>query len=45
MTVPRPIDDLSTRILHWVARLSALAAIVPILLIAIGESGSGPSGP
>jgi hypothetical protein len=33
------------RIILWVARLTALAAIVPLLLILVGEPGTGPAGP
>lgn len=33
------------RIVHWIARLTAVAAIVPVLLIFFGEPGSGPAGP
>jgi hypothetical protein len=32
------------QVLHWIARLSGIAAIVPLMLIAFGEPGSGPSG-
>jgi len=31
-------------ILSWIAKISALAAIVPILLILFGEPGTGPAG-
>jgi hypothetical protein len=33
-----------TRALLWSARLAGTAVIVPLLLIAFGESGTGPSG-
>src|SRR5262245_11829807 len=33
------------RLLLWIARLTGIAAIVPLMLIAFGERGSGPSGP
>jgi hypothetical protein len=32
------------RVVLWMARLSAIAAIVPLLLILIDERGVGPSG-
>jgi hypothetical protein len=32
------------RILLWIARLGAIAALVPVLLILFGEPGSGPAG-
>ena len=32
------------RVLLWIARLGAVAAIVPLLLILTGERGAGPSG-
>ena len=35
----------AARVLLWIARVSALAAIVPLMQIAFGEPGSGPSGP
>jgi hypothetical protein len=35
----------AARLLHWIARLTAIAAIVPLMQIVIGESGSGPVGP
>jgi hypothetical protein len=35
----------AARFLHWIARLTAIAAIVPLMQIVIGESGSGPAGP
>jgi hypothetical protein len=34
----------STRLLLWIARLAATLAIVPLMLIVFGESGSGPAG-
>src|SRR5262247_4480494 len=34
----------STRLLLWIARLGATVAIVPLMLIVFGESGSGPAG-
>lgn len=33
-----------TRALHWIARLAAIAAIMPLMLIVFDERGSGPSG-
>ncbi|MEZ4379629.1 MAG: hypothetical protein R3B35_15235 [Gemmatimonadales bacterium] len=39
-TSPAP----ATRLLHWAARLGGLAAIVPLMLIVVGESGTGPDG-
>ena len=30
-------------VLAWIARLSAIAAIVPLMLIVFGESGNGPA--
>jgi hypothetical protein len=38
----RPHTGTSTSILHWLARLTSIAAIIPILLIAFGEPGTGP---
>ena len=35
----------AARVLLWIARLTATAAVVPLMLIAFGEPGSGPSGP
>jgi hypothetical protein len=32
------------RVVLWVARLAAIAALVPVLLILFGEPGSGPAG-
>jgi hypothetical protein len=32
------------RVLLWIARLGAIAALVPVLLILFGEPGSGPAG-
>ncbi len=34
----------AARVLHWVARLSGTAVIVPLMLIVFGEPGSGPAG-
>ena len=34
----------SRRVLLWAARLLGTAAIIPLMLIAFGESGAGPSG-
>lgn len=34
----------ATRLLLWIARLTGTAAIIPLMLIAFGEPGSGPSG-
>lgn len=34
----------ATQVLLWIARLSGLAAIVPLMLIVFGERGSGPAG-
>jgi hypothetical protein len=33
------------RVLLWVARLAGTVAVVPLMLIVFGESGSGPAGP
>ena len=33
-----------TRVLLWIARLSGTAAVLPLMLIAFGEPGSGPAG-
>jgi hypothetical protein len=44
MPSTHPHTDTPTRILHWIARLTAIAAIIPILQIAFGEPGTGPSG-
>jgi hypothetical protein len=32
------------RVVNWIARLTAIAAIVPILMILVGEPGTGPAG-
>ena len=32
------------RVLHWIARLGSIAALVPVLLILFGEPGTGPAG-
>jgi len=32
------------RLLLWIARLAGTVVVVPLMLIAFGESGSGPSG-
>jgi hypothetical protein len=32
------------RILLWIARITGIAAIVPLMLIFFGEPGSGPAG-
>jgi hypothetical protein len=37
-------DKIVWRILLWVARLGAIAALVPVLLILVGEPGTGPAG-
>ena len=37
--------DATARVVHWIARLTAIAAIVPLMLIVFGEPGSGPAGP
>ena len=34
----------AARVLHWIARLSGIAVIVPLMLIVFGEPGSGPAG-
>ena len=34
----------AAHVLLWVARLTGVAAIVPLMLIVFGEPGSGPSG-
>jgi hypothetical protein len=34
----------SVWLLHWIARISGIAAIVPLLMIVFGEPGVGPSG-
>ena len=34
----------TARVLHWIARLSGTAAVVPLMLIVFGEPGSGPAG-
>jgi hypothetical protein len=35
----------AARVVLWIARLTGIAAIVPLMLIVFGESGSGPAGP
>ena len=35
----------SMRVILWIARLLGTAAIVPLMLIAFGEPGTGPAGP
>jgi len=37
-------DIVFANLLLWIARLSGIAAIIPLMLIVFGESGSGPSG-
>jgi hypothetical protein len=37
-------DKTKWRIVLWVARLGAIAALVPVLLILVGEPGTGPAG-
>jgi hypothetical protein len=32
------------RVVNWIARLTAIAAIVPILMILVGEPGTGSAG-
>jgi hypothetical protein len=32
-----------THVIYWLARLSSLAALLPLMLIAISENGSGPA--
>jgi hypothetical protein len=41
-TVRRP--NAVWKIVLWIARLGAIAAIVPLLLILVGEPGTGPTG-
>ena len=36
-------SDIVWRVILWVARLSAIAALVPVLLILVGEPGTGPA--
>ena len=36
--------DAVARVLHWLARLSGTAVVVPLMLVAFGEPGSGPAG-
>jgi hypothetical protein len=31
-------------LLHWAARISAVGAVLPLLMIVFGESGTGPTG-
>jgi hypothetical protein len=38
-------ENIGSYILLWIARLTAIAAIVPLMLIVFGETGSGPAGP
>jgi hypothetical protein len=38
-------ENTGSYILLWIARLTAVAAIVPLMMIVFGESGSGPAGP
>jgi Kef-type K+ transport system membrane component KefB len=33
----------SARVLLWIARFASIAALIPVLLILIGEAGSGPA--
>ena len=33
------------RVLLWIARITGTLAIVPLMLIAFGDPGTGPSGP
>ena len=34
----------AARVLLWIARLSGIAVILPLMLVVFGESGSGPAG-
>ena len=34
----------ASRVLLWIARLAGTAAVAPLMLIALGEPGSGPTG-
>ena len=34
----------ASRVLLWIARLAGTAAVAPLMLIAFGEPGSGPTG-
>src|SRR5688572_33228078 len=36
-------NSTSGRVLLWIARLGSIAALVPVLLILVGEPGSGPA--
>src|SRR5687768_12267862 len=44
MTNNRGSSTSRAQILHWIARLAGIAAIVPLMLIVFGEPGSGPAG-
>lgn len=44
MTQSRDASDPTTSTLLWLARLGGAAAIVPLMLIVFGESGTGPAG-
>src|SRR5687768_6533694 len=44
MTNNRGSSTSRAQILHWIARLAGIAAIVPLMLIVFGEPGTGPAG-
>ena len=44
MTDPLDRRDTASLFLLWIARVTGLAAIVPLMLVVLGESGSGPAG-
>ena len=44
MTESLQNGDIAAHVAHWIARLTGLAAIVPLMFIVFGEPGSGPAG-
>jgi hypothetical protein len=48
MKAPIPRFDTNayilTHVIFWLARLSSLAALLPLILIALSENGTGPAG-
>ncbi len=45
MAAPVACNATAWRVVLWIARLTAIAAIVPLMLIVFGENGTGPAGP
>ena len=45
MNVAKSKSALVSAIFLWIARITGVAAIVPLMLIMLGENGHGPDGP